>query len=47
MEMSGNLHTPAVSLPVTIVQEAGWVPDLLWTWWRREKIPSLPRSSAL
>jgi len=38
MEVSGQLHAPA-ALPqgkeplVSIVQEVGWAPELVWMWW--------------
>jgi len=39
--MSGQLHAPAASPwgkepPVPIGQEAGWVPESVWTWCQRE-----------
>jgi hypothetical protein len=45
MEVSGQLHTPVAlplgkESPVSIGQEAEWVPQPVWTRWRREKIPA-------
>jgi len=37
MDVSGQLHAPAALHPVTTGQEARWVPEPVWTWWRREK----------
>jgi hypothetical protein len=42
MEMICQLHAPAALLSgkehtVPIVWEAGWVPELVWTLWSREK----------
>jgi hypothetical protein len=41
LEMSGQLHAPEALLPgkehpVRIRKEAGWVPEPVWTTWRRE-----------
>jgi len=46
MEMSGQLHAPAVSpqekeVPVRIRQEAGWAPEPEWTRWRGENVSAL------
>jgi hypothetical protein len=41
------VHAPP-SLPlgidtlVPIGLEIGWAPEVVWTWWQREKIPALP-----
>jgi len=40
MEVSGHLHAPATLTPrksplVPTGQEAGWAPELVWTWWWR------------
>jgi hypothetical protein len=42
MEMSCQLHVPAAlppgkELSVPIVQEAGWAPEPVWTFWSTEK----------
>jgi hypothetical protein len=42
MKVSGQLQAPAAlppgeKLPVPIEQEAGWVPESVWTLWSREK----------
>jgi hypothetical protein len=42
MEVSGQLHVLTVLLsgkepPISIVEEAGWAPEPVWTLWRREK----------
>jgi hypothetical protein len=37
MEVSGQLHAPAVLHPVPIGYEAGWPPESVWTLWRKEK----------
>jgi len=47
MKVTGHLQAlgtspPGKELTVPIGWEAGWAPELVWTWWRREKIPSLP-----
>jgi len=47
MEVISQLHASAVlpprkELPIPLVYEAGWVPELVWTLWRREKISSVP-----
>jgi hypothetical protein len=39
MEVSGQLHAPAASPLVTIVQEAGWAPEPAWTRWWGEEFP--------
>jgi hypothetical protein len=55
--VSGQFHAPAASppgkeLPIVIGKEDEWAPGPVWTWWRREKIPSFslpgiePRSSS-
>jgi hypothetical protein len=46
MEVSGQLHATAALLPgeenlVSIRQEAGWVPEPVWTRWWREKFPAV------
>jgi len=47
MEVSGQLHTPATEPLVLTGQEAGWYPELIWTQWQREKIPTPARKSNL
>jgi hypothetical protein len=57
MDLSGQLHAPAAlstgnQPPVSTAQEAGWVPEPVWTLWRREKSfapawESKPDSSAV
>jgi len=42
MEMSGQLHAPAALSPgkealLPIGYEAGWAPELGWSWRRKEK----------
>jgi len=42
MEVSGQLHNLVTlflekELPVLIVQEVGWAPESVWTWWQRKK----------
>jgi hypothetical protein len=42
MEVSGQLHAPATLLSwkepvVSIVQEAGWGLESVWTLWRKER----------
>jgi len=37
MEVSGQLYNPAALPPAPI----GWVPNPIWTRWRKEKLPSL------
>jgi hypothetical protein len=41
MEVSGHLHAPAAfppgnEPPTPIGQEAGWVPETVWTLWRKQ-----------
>jgi hypothetical protein len=41
MEVSGQLHAPAAlapgkELPILIRYEACWVPQAVWTLWRKE-----------
>jgi hypothetical protein len=49
MEVSGKLHATA-ALPlgkeplVTIGEEAGWAPELVWMGWKGEKFPVLDRN---
>jgi hypothetical protein len=45
--VSGQLHNLATlplkkEAPVFIGQETGWIPELFWMWWQREK--SMPLS---
>jgi hypothetical protein len=40
--MSGQLHAPAVLSPVPIRLEAVWVPEPVWTTWKKGKFLSLP-----
>jgi len=35
--VSGNVHDPALPLPGSIEQKAGWAPDLAWTLRREDK----------
>jgi len=42
--VSGQLHAmaalfPSKEQPIPIEQELGWVPEPVWTRWRRENIP--------
>jgi len=37
METSGQLYASAVLFAVLPEQEAGWAPEPVCTWWRREK----------
>jgi len=41
MVMSSQLHAPATSpqkeSTVSNGYEAGWAPDLVWTWWQKRK----------
>jgi hypothetical protein len=42
MEESGQLHTMTIlpstkKIPVPSREEAEWTPELVWTYWRREK----------
>jgi hypothetical protein len=32
---------PSHFTPVPILRETGWVPEPVWTWWQRKKVPSL------
>jgi len=32
--------TPKERAPVPIAYKAGWAPEPLWTWWRRQKFPA-------
>jgi hypothetical protein len=53
MGVSGQSHAPARGIipgketPVTIVQEAGWAPEPVWTQRLEEKFPLLYRGSNL
>jgi hypothetical protein len=43
MELSGQLHVPRALLPgkesqVFIRQETAWIPEPVWTTWRRQKL---------
>jgi hypothetical protein len=37
MELSGQLYAPADITPVSIYEEVGWAPEVVWTLWKREK----------
>jgi len=38
MEVSGQLHAPAVLPPVPTEQEPGWAPEPVWMrWWGKNK----------
>jgi len=48
MGASDQLHAsaalpPEKKPPVPVGQEVGWLPESVWTRWRREKSLSLPR----
>jgi hypothetical protein len=40
MEISGQLHAPAALPPVQTELWVGWVPEPVWTRWRRRKAPA-------
>jgi len=42
MEVSGKLHAPVanpreIPTPEYPLDEGGWTPEPVWTWWQREK----------
>jgi len=41
--VSGQLHAPTPLPSAPIQREAGWTPELVWTFWRREKSHILAR----
>jgi len=48
MNVSGQLHAVAVLLSekafsVPNEEEAGWAPEQVWTFWRRDKSPAVSR----
>jgi hypothetical protein len=54
MEVSGQLHSTATLPPVKqphlpLVKEVGWAPDLVWTFWGKEKslVPARNRTPAV
>jgi hypothetical protein len=51
MEVSGQLRSPAAlpsgkEPPVSIGKEAGWAPEPVWMWCRREKFPGIESRSS-
>jgi hypothetical protein len=47
IEVSGQLHAAAALLPwkeplIPIAYEAGWTPEPIWMFWRRENVLVLP-----
>jgi hypothetical protein len=47
MEVSSQLHALADLTLAPIREEAGWVPESVWTVWRREKSLSPVRNETL
>jgi len=46
MQVSGKYDNPTTVIveqyPVSIEQEAGWAPQMVWTIWRRDNLFPLP-----